>query len=653
MLSSFRTSGFLFFSIALFSLNCFSQTTETVKSPGNHLAVEIHLDEQGELFYNIRYDDQVFLEDSPLGLESSIGDFSEDLKFISSEQHHISENYELNHAKVSKVDYEANELVSSFSNEANDTLEVVFRLSDRDVAFSYRVLPGNGQTKIRIQNETTGFNLPDYATTYITPQALPMTGWQNTKPSYEEEYTLNDAMAKPSKNGVGYTFPALFKLADKGWVLISETGVHGQYVASRLGEGNAEGLYHFEFPQEGENNRIGDNFPSMALPAKTPWRTITLGQTLKPIMESTVAFDVVKPLYEPSEDYKTGRATWSWIVWQDNSMNYEDQVKFIDLAEDLDFEYILVDANWDRNIGYDRMEELVKYAGSKNVDVLLWYNSNGYWNNAPQTPQDIMNTSIARKKEMQWMQKIGVKGIKVDFFGGDKQPTMQLYEDILSDANDYGLECIFHGCTLPRGWQRMFPNYISSEAVLASENLVFTQHAMDIHARTATILPFTRNAVGAMDYGPVFLNKKLSKDQKGGTTRTTTDAFELATAVLYFSPVQHFGLTPNNLDQPEFVLDYLKSVPTTWDETVYISGSPEDYVVMARRKGTKWYVVAVNGKKTPQEIKVELPMLVGKNAELIYDKKNGSASSKKLAIKSNGKVQLKLLPEGGAVLIGR
>ena len=231
------------------------------------------------------------------------------------------------------------------------------------MAFSYKVIAGNGQTKLRIKNETTGFNLPDYATTYITPQALPMTGWQNTKPSYEEEYTLNEAMATPSKNGVGYTL-ALFRLGKKGWVLIQKPAFMVS-IGSRLGEGNSEGLYHLEFPQEGENNGIGATSASMALPAQTPWRTITVGKTLKPIMESTVAFDVVKPLYEPSEDYKTGRATWSWIVWQDNSMNYEDQVKFIDLAADLDFEYILVDANWDRNIGYDRMEELVKYAGSK------------------------------------------------------------------------------------------------------------------------------------------------------------------------------------------------------------------------------------------------------------------------------------------------
>ncbi|MCG9972821.1 glycoside hydrolase family 97 protein [Christiangramia crocea] len=636
-----------------FSFSVFSQESLEIKSPDDRLKLEVNLTTSGQAFYNISLDEEIFLENSPLGMRTSIGDFSKDLKFVSSDQSVISETYEMDRAKVSKVEYNANQLISTFTNQTNDTLKVIFRLSNRDVAFSYKVIGGKNQTKIRIQEETTGFNLPDYATTYITPQALPMTGWEQTKPSYEEEYSLNGDMSKPSLNGVGYTFPALFKLAKNGWVLISETGVHGQYVGSRLGEGTSDGLYKLEFPQEGENNGIGETFPSMALPAQTPWRTITIGATLKPIVESTVAFDVVKPLYEASEDYKMGRATWSWIVWQDNSINYEDQVKYIDLASELGFEYVLIDNWWDNNIGYDRMEELVKYAESKNVDVLLWYNSNGYWNNAPQTPQDKMNRAYARKKEMQWMQDIGVKGIKVDFFGGDKQITMQLYEDILSDANDYGLGVTFHGCTLPRGWQRMFPNFVTSEAVLASENLVFRQEALDKHALNATILPFTRNAVGSMDFAPVFLNDRLSRDQQNGTIRSTTDVFELATAVLYFSPIQHFGLTPSNLDeQPEFVLDFLRNVPVTWDETIFIDGAPEKEVVIARRKGEKWYVTAVNGERKDKKVTVELPMLAGKKVQMIFDKEDGSAASKEVKINNKGRVKLEFLSEGGVLFIG-
>ena len=638
------------------SIGCFIFTSAIqaqvaqIKSPDGKIQLKLH-ENNGKVSYDIRYAEEQFLENSPLGLKTSLGDFSSQLKFISSEENAIENSYDLDRAKVSHVDYKANELVSKFINKNQDTLFVYFRVSNRDVAYSYKLKSKEGRSNVKIFEEASGFNLPDFATTYITPQALPMTGWMETKPSYEEEYALGEKLGKPSTYGVGYTFPALFKLGEKGWVLISETGVDGSYPGSRLSESSSDGVFSIQFPQEGENNSIGDTFAAMAMPAKTPWRTITLGESLKPIVESTVAFDLVEQKYEPTIDYKMGRATWSWIVWQDNSINYDDQIKYIDLASSLGFEYVLIDNWWDNNIGYKRMEELVKYAQSKNVDVLLWYNSNGYWNEAPQTPQDKMNTSAARKKEMEWLQKIGVKGLKIDFFGGDKQTTMKLYEDILTDANDYGLGITFHGCTLPRGWQKMYPNYVTSEAVLASENLIFRQDALDKHALNSTILPFTRNAVGAMDFAPVFLNHRMSRDQEEGTIRSTTDAFELATSILYFSPIQHFGLTPNNLkEQPDHVIDFIKEVPSVWDETIYIGGEPEDYCALARRKGDQWYVAVTNATKEKRKIELELPMLAGKELKHLYDSSDKTADFKISKIKRNGTLKIELLPEGGAVL---
>ena len=623
-----------------------------IKGPDGLLEVQLDLD-NGAPFYTIHYNNNLFLESSPLGLKTSIGDFDASLTYVSHSTQSLDESYEMDKGKVRHIHYQANELTSKFVNAKGDTLYIIFRVSNHDVAFSYRVTVTDEEvTNLKVFKEATGFNLPDDATTFITPQALPMTGWKQTKPSYEEPYTYDEPMETPSLNGVGYTFPALFKIGEKGWTLISETGVDSRYVGARLGEGNKEGFYPLEFPQAGENNSLGETYPTLAIPAQTAWRTITVGESLKPIVESTVAFDVVKPLYEPSQTYKMGRATWSWIVWQDNSINYEDQVKFIDLAAALDFEYVLIDNWWDTRIGRKRMEELVKYAASKEVGVILWYNSNGWWNNAPQGPQDCMNTAPARKKEMAWLQSIGVKGLKVDFFGGDKQATMKLYEDILVDANEYGLTITFHGCTIPRGWERMYPNFVTSEAVLASENLIFNQMHTDLHAYNATILPFTRNAIGAMDFAPVFFNKRLAKDQENhGNYRKTTDAFEVATSVLYFSPVQHFGITPNNLEeQPEHVLDFIRKVPSTWDETVFIDGYPGKEIVLARRKGEKWYVVAVNGEKEQKELTVSLPMLAGKEVNLLFDKEDRTAGMKKLKVNKQGKVKLSLLPEGGAVI---
>lgn len=636
--------------LSLFSAFAMATLPAQVSGPDKALNVNVTLI-NGQVFYEVRYKGQVFIEQSSVGLLTSLGDFSQGLSYISDKQASVEQNYTLDRAKVSNVSYHANQLVTRFANEKGDVLEIIFQVSDNDVAFSYGLYSKHGATHVQIYSEATSFNLPNDASTFLTPQAPPMTGWMQTKPSYEEPYTYDEALGTPSKYGVGYTFPALFKNADLGWILISETGVDSHYVGARLSEGNPEGLYTLAFPMKGENNGIGDTFASMSLPAHTPWRTITVGNNLAPVVETTVSFDVVEPLYKASQDYKMGRATWSWIVWQDDSINYDDQVKFIDLAAKLDFEYVLVDNWWDNNIGRKRMEELVGYAASKNVELVLWYNSNGWWNNAPQTPQDKMNNAIKRKTEMAWLQKIGVKGLKVDFFGGDKQDTMKLYEDILSDANDYGLVVTFHGCTLPRGWERMYPNFVTSEAVLASENLVFRQDAMDQHAYNATILPFTRNTVAAMDFAPVFLNQRLSKSQTSGTLRSTTDTFELATSILYQSPVQHFGLTPNNLnEQPQFVLDFIRTVPTVWDEIKFIDGYPGKFAVLARRKGDNWYVAAVNGEKITKDMTVTLPMLANQSVTIIVDGKDKKAKQRKIKVAPNGTIKLSLLGEGGAVI---
>ena len=384
-------------------------------------------------------------------------------------------------------------------------------VSNNDVAYKYEMIrpKKNNPKSVIIYNEVSGFNFPEQTTTFLCPQIGPMTGWERTKPSYEEEYIPDAPMSKKSQFGVGYTFPCLFKVGNDGWALVSETGVSSAYPASRLSDYDAAKGYTVAFPQKGENNGFGSEFAGIALPGETPWRTITVGTTLAPIVETTIPYDVVEPLYEPTQPYKPSRYTWSWLIWQDESINYNDQVKMIDVAAAQGYEAILVDNWWDQRIGRDKIEKLAQYAKSKQVSLMLWYNSNGFENDAPQTPRQIMNNSIARKKEMAWMKKIGVVGIKVDFFGGDKQETMKLYEDILSDANDYGLEVIFHGCTMPRGWERMYPNYVSSEAALASENVYFTDYHAKKEAFEMTMHPFSRNAVASFDWGGVMMNKYL------------------------------------------------------------------------------------------------------------------------------------------------
>ena len=628
-----------------------SAEDKQIASPDGKLVVTVS-DRDGRPSYSVSYDNVLFLEPSPLGIVANIGDFSSGMSLEKNVSiNEIDETYELPSIKQSKVHYVANEAVFLFTQQGKTVYDVIFRISNNDVAFKYKMYPQGETLNCVIRKEATGFAFPDGTTTFLCPQSKPMGGFARTSPSYETSYTADDVAGKNGW-GEGYTFPCLFRNGDNGWVLVSETGVNGGYCASRL-LGQKGGVYTIGFPQEGEANGNGTVSPGIALPGETPWRTITLGKTLAPIVETTVPFDVVKPLYPAKGEYTYGRGSWSWIIGMDGSTNYKEQLRYIDFSAAMGYQSVLVDALWDKQIGRDKIEELAKYGKNKGVALYLWYNSNGYWNDAPQTPRGIMDNAIARRKEMKWMQSIGIRGIKVDFFGGDKQMTMQLYEDILADANEYGLLVIFHGCTLPRGWEHMFPNYASSEAVLASENLHFSQGSCDHEAFNATLHPFIRNTVGSMDFGGSALNKYYNADNAPrGSRRVTSDVFALATAVLFQSPVQHFALAPNNLtDAPAWAIDFMKEVPTTWDEVRFIDGYPGKYVILARRHGDKWYIAGVNAQKETLKLKINLPMFSnGEKVRLYGDDKALQGSVKQIEIGKKQELQL-AIPCNGGILI--
>lgn len=640
--------------LLLFTLGMSSAWAQqaTVSGPDNLLKVDVSVNE-GIPFYSVTYKGKTMVEDSPLGFVSNVGDFSKGMAYTGQKTRSIEESYTMDRIKRSKVDYRANELTVTLQNADKKPIDITFRVSNNDVAFRYEI-PRYGDTgSIVIQQEATGFDFPSYTTTFLCPQSDPMIGWKRTKPSYEEEYTPDAPLTQRSQYGRGFTFPGLFRIGNDGWVLVSETGVDSRYCASHLSDADTEGRFTIAFPMPEENNGNGTVAPGLALPGVTPWRTVTVGDNLKPIVETTVPWDVVEPRFTSEHDYQYGKGTWSWIVWQDASINYEDQVRFIDLASAMGFQYVLIDCAWDVNIGYEKMEELVAYAHSKHVDVFLWYSSSGYWNDIVQSPTNQMDNPIVRKKAMKWLKKIGVKGIKVDFFGGDKQETMRLYEAILSDADDYGLMVIFHGCTLPRGWERMYPNYVGSEAVLASENLVFQQHFDDMEAFNACLHPFIRNTVGCMEFGGTFLNKRYNRTNDGGSVRKTTDIFQLATAVLFQNPIQNFAITPNNLtDAPQLALDFLREVPTTWDETVFLDGYPGKYVILARRHADRWYIAGINAGKEP--LKLELNLLMCRKGDKISyysDTKDRAPQQEDMEIKRPEKVKVTLQPEGGIILV--
>ena len=626
----------------------------TVSSPNGQLVVTVS-ETDGHVTYAATLNGQQVLNPSTLGLKTNVGEFTEQLSILTSHLSPLTTSYVMRGTKASKADYKANQLTVDLKNKHGQPISIIFQVSDNDIAFRYaipRQKVGRREYKrALVYEELSSFNFPDATTTFISPQIGPESGWEQTKPSYEEGYSADAPMNVKSQYGHGYIFPALFHLPN-AWALVAETGVGSNYCGSHLSDYKPGVGYTVAYPDKGENNGVGSEFAGIPLPGETPWRTITVGASLKPIVETTISYDLVKPLYEPSTDYKPGRYTWSWLLWQDNSINYDDQVKFIDLASTMGFEYCLVDNWWDTQIGRERIEELSKYAQSKGVHLLLWYNSNGFWNDAPQTPRNCMNTAIAREREMKWLQSIGVKGIKVDFFGGDKQETMRLYEDILSDANRYGLQVVFHGCTIPRGWERMYPNYVASEAVLASENLFFGEGATISEGFDLTLHPFCRNATASMDWGGIIMNKWMSRDNKSRHTRKTTDIFEMAAGIIMQTSVQCVAMQPNNLEElPQFEMDFLRQLPTTWEETRFIDGYPGKYIILARKATNgQWYIAGLNALKEPLTITLDLKAFDAEFSSLYIDSKAGVPTLSPLKIGKKARFKVTLQPNGGLII---
>jgi hypothetical protein len=634
--------------LLLITSTLFSQPVANVNSPDGNLQLNVMV-ENGKPIYNVTYNGNIVLESSPLGLTTNEGDFTQGMTFLESTSGTVDKKYVQDRIKQSFITYHAKTLSCIFSNAQGKQISIVFQVSNNDIAFRYE-LPKWGDTRACVvHKEATGFRFPAATRSYLSHMMKPMQAFARTSPSYESGYEADFAIEN-NNSAEGYVFPGLFRIGNTGWVLLSETGVSSLYCASHLSQ-YTDGIFTVDYPNPAQNNGFGSTGAQIGLPGVTPWRTLTVGESLKPIVETTIPWDVVEPLYKPSMNYQYGRSTWSWIIWQDASMNYEDQVKYIDLAAAMSYEFILIDAWWDANIGYDKMEDLVKYAASKGVGVFLWYNTNGSFNDAFQTPFHKMNTSIARKKEMKWLQQIGVKGIKADFLGGDKQETMRLYEDILSDANEYGLMVNFHGATLPRGWERMYPNFIGSEAVLASEMLIFSQDVRNNEAFYATLHPFIRNTVASMEFGGVMLNKFLNRGNQQGQKRLTTDVFQLATGILFQNPVQFFALTPDNLtNAPAFAIDFMRKIPTTWDETRYVDGFPGQYSVIARRHGKAWYIAGVNAEKAAKRVTINIPMFAGQNISLYNDRPNGTPFMETVKVPASGRLDVTIQPGGGFVV---
>lgn len=619
------------------SLHTTGQQQWTLTSPDKNITALI-THENGALTYTVSLKKSQVIDRSPLGIDRDDQPFSSNLKFLGEISSTVDERYTLLVGKKLQMHNNARELTLTFENPAREKVQVIFRAYNDGVAFRYH-FPARDNATHKIMKERSGFSIPKGATAWIQPYDLN----SRKKPCYETYYENAITPGTPSPNPAGWAFPALFTV-NGNWLLITESGLNETYCATHLEDAASNGLYTIRFPEKEEVTSAADPEPVSSLPWTTPWRVIVTGPSLEAVQQT----NLVQHLNPPSKItdtswIKPGRSSWSWWSQGNTTRDFAVQKDYIDFTASMGWEYVLVDAGWPEMKG-GTMEELVRYSNSKGVGIVLWYHSGMGREKDTVSMANLFAFPEERKKELQRIKGWGVKGIKVDFFDSDKQPVMQRYFDILRDAAEQQIMVNFHGSTLPRGWERTYPHLVSMESVKGAEgygNQAFCDRA-PVHN---TILPFTRNVVGSMDYTPVtFTNKREAK-------RQTTFGHELALSVVFESGVFHFADRMTSYQAlPEGPKAFLKKVPSTWDESRLVAGIPGKYVVMARRKGNDWYIGGINGLNEPQEIICDLGFLKKDvTLNVITDgTEAGTFATQALQTKKRS-AKITLIPRGGFV----
>jgi hypothetical protein len=620
------------------------QSKYEIVSPDKTLSVSVFLKDKS-LFYTINRNSAPVLSNSALGIIREDADFAKNLSVLSvSKNELIKDSYTLKNGKRLNNQYLANKRVLHLQNASSKKMNIIFQVSNDGVAFRYYFPDADTQLK-KITEEKTAFHFFESTKAWMQPMSVAKTGWESTNPSYEEYYKKEISVGTPAPTEAGWVYPALFNYKDT-WLLVTEVGLDGSYCATRLKQNSPEGNYQVGFPDAREAFTNQNVNPESTLPWYTPWRIIAVG-SLKKVTESTLGTDLAAPAKADINPdlFPLGKASWSWIMLKDNSIIYDIQKKYIDFAADMKWEYCLIDVDWDTKIGYEKMQQLADYAKSKNVGLLLWYNSAGDWNTVKYTPKNKLTTRENRLKEFALLQKMGIKGIKVDFFGGDGQSMIRYYLELFEDAAKFGLSVNCHGATLPRGWQRTYPNLVTMESIKGMEFITFDQNNANEEPLHATTIPFTRNIFDPMDFTPMNLSKIPNIKRK------TTGAFELALPVIFQSGVQHLAESPDGMATvPDYVKSFLQSFPSGWEDTKLIDGYPGKFVVMARKAGSKWYIAGINGEAGAKTVTFDMAEYKGKKASLITDD-DEPLSFTRTEITPNADFKINMKAFGGFVIV--
>ena len=597
-------------------------TTWRVASPDQSLTFTIAENGDGPLQYRVDIDGETQIIDwSDLGVKVArgsssdgpdpvIADFGETVTVVSDEAGQFSQTYEMKTGKQLINTIEANTLSLEIKDdETGRLLTLDIRVQNGGFGFRYRLAEEDILFSV-LESENTTFALDPKGRFWGQPYDF-ATEWQ---PAYETRFEDGIRVGSPvGSGGTGWGFPSLIETPDGAWLLLHETGLSKSFHGSHLEPDAPGGVYKTALPLKESAWGYGKQKSAAKPPWVMPWRIGIVGRKAGDIFESNLAFDFAEPSQIKDTSWiKPGVASWSWLSDHASSRDLDKLKTFIDLSAEMTWPYSLVDANWN-TISETSMQDLSDYGATKNVGLFFWYNSGGRHNTVTEQPRNIMSDPALRRAEFAKLQRLGIKGVKVDFFHSDKQDMIALYLDILKDAADHSILVNFHGCTIPRGWQRTWPNLVTMESVLGGEVYTFPSNHNygEIAPKHNTILPFTRNVIGSMDYTPVIYSDQL-------IPRLTSNGHETALAVLFESGVQHIGDSAASLRQlPEHYKSFFKTLPTVWEETRYLAGGPGDYVVVARRSGQQWYVAGINGTPKAKTLTLDLSFIKGNGDRLI------------------------------------
>lgn len=621
--------------------NWFFTKNLMVKSPNEKIIVNVFNSdntEKGRWSLNVKLNSNGKITEAisaiDLGLILSEGVSFDEMKLMkTSKPLLIKENYSMPHGKSSQRQNIGNEVIFTFENKERKKLDVIIRVYNDGIAFRYS-LSGKGN-----------FTVKDELTSYIIDKET--TRWtEKWNPANEGLYS---SMVGEKIQQEEWCYPALFQTKDNCWFLLHESAVDGTYCGSKLSNKSDKNKYKITFPDPKDGRGKGESLPKIALPWKSPWRVIILGN-LNDIVASTLVEDVAPPSIIKNTDWiKPGAVSWNYWSHNHGTRDFKTVCEFADLAVRMNWPYTLLDWEWDAMGNGGNLEDALKYIHSKGIKPLMWYNSGGDHTWVASTPKDRMLTHENRVEEFSKLKKLGVVGVKVDFFESEKQNMIQYYIDILEDAAKFEMMVYFHGCLVPRGWSRTYPNLMTYEAVRGAEwynnGPEFTATA-PVHN---TILPFTRNVVGSMDYTPVtFTNSQFP--------HLTSYGHELALSVVFESALQHFADRPEGYDElPAEPKIFLKEIPTHWEKTILLQGFPGKDVVIARSKNSIWYIGGINGEIIEKNIKINFDFLDKNRKYKLRLIKDGKHDKQLLTndsvIQSTDSIEVKVLRRGGFVAI--